>query len=798
MDCTANVDAIAGNIIEGGYACDAIKDECESGVCAALFNLEEATACGRCEKYIASFQSCDKSILETEHGLNCRGFLNVDGACAEKLCAIEEVFNTCEQCLYYGSTHPPTLVTTHEESSTYSYCKDVRKDVLRETVKKNDEVYCYDVQEVESECGLCGEEEVQIKCPDACGLTDEPTEFPNDEEPTLVPTANPTAIPTTKPTAMVTELTTGYCLWFRAQVLKGEEKNAPICGEVPDYDKYSFCGLCDDLAIQNKCPNVCGVKESTLAPTANPTADPTTKPTAMLTEMTTTDTCSELRTYVLEKEEKNAGVCWELPEYSNCGLCDDLDIRDKCPKACGVEEPTPVFPTDAPVAPTDAPVSPTDEPAKCGCASCTQEVLDRDANGYSCGSRIDWVVENEWQGLTSEIEACNLVAGIEYPSICGPCDPNTCNDAPTDAPVDPTGCWEPTPPKITSSQCYKMETEHLPETAIDILRQTEDLVKIAIALPDSDAMGLAVRDGLKTCDIVDGNSGEFEGECVEGIASFTIMVFKEEEFIKENCEACNYKDLEELEQTFCAYSVEIPCESIPVECGEPTASPTALTTTDSCSELRTYVLEKEEKNEGICWELPEYSNCGLCDDLDIRDRCPEACGVEEPTPAPSMSESNPPTSVPSEDHVCLEDIEVVHQDGVTGYPEGTANAPVKIIRQDKETVTVRVRQTFAETGIDHMFLRYKTSVFHETCEEHDNVDKSRDIEDGIEITISCMRSEPFALLKLMLVDDNGGLAQEGDNATIPQCCYPSHDEPAPTIIYTIGIWCETRCVDSIE
>ena len=50
---------------------------------------------------------------------------------------------------------------------------------------------------------------------------------------------------------------------------------------------------------------------------------------------------------------------------------------------------------------------------KCGCSTCTQEVLNVDAGGYSCGARIDWMVSSMEY---SEEDACNLVAGEEFPS----------------------------------------------------------------------------------------------------------------------------------------------------------------------------------------------------------------------------------------------------------------------------------------------------------------------------------------------------------------------------------------------
>ena len=82
-------------------------------------------------------------------------------------------------------------------------------------------------------------------------------------------------------------------------------------------------------------------------------------------------------------------------------------------------------PSNAPVTtittttPTIPPTRQSSSPSRCGCdSSCTQQVLDSLADGYSCGSRIDWVVSKV--GLT-ESDACKMV-GDEYPTICGACD----------------------------------------------------------------------------------------------------------------------------------------------------------------------------------------------------------------------------------------------------------------------------------------------------------------------------------------------------------------------------------------
>lgn len=84
-------------------------------------------------------------------------------------------------------------------------------------------------------------------------------------------------------------------------------------------------------------------------------------------------------------------------------------------------------------------------PAKCGCTSCNNDVLNSIADGFTCGSRINYVVNVL---SMSETDACSLVADEEYPDICGDCDPASCQpdptDPPTDAPSDPATTDPPT------------------------------------------------------------------------------------------------------------------------------------------------------------------------------------------------------------------------------------------------------------------------------------------------------------------------------------------------------------------
>jgi hypothetical protein len=98
--------------------------------------------------------------------------------------------------------------------------------------------------------------------------------------------------------------------------------------------------------------------------------------------------------------------------------------------------------------PTSAPsdfVSETTESAEhCGCVDCTEEIWSTLANGNTCGDRINYVARDTSKYPT-EIDACRLVAGVEFPTVCGPgCNPDRCDGrippfttAPTLAPHTP-------------------------------------------------------------------------------------------------------------------------------------------------------------------------------------------------------------------------------------------------------------------------------------------------------------------------------------------------------------------------
>jgi hypothetical protein len=85
-----------------------------------------------------------------------------------------------------------------------------------------------------------------------------------------------------------------------------------------------------------------------------------------------------------------------------------------CPETCNACDGTMNNPVTA-----DTPATAS---SRCGCPSCNDSVWNAVADGYTCGSRIEFV-----QATRGEQGACSLVGGSEFPSICGACNPDTCN-----------------------------------------------------------------------------------------------------------------------------------------------------------------------------------------------------------------------------------------------------------------------------------------------------------------------------------------------------------------------------------
>jgi hypothetical protein len=95
-------------------------------------------------------------------------------------------------------------------------------------------------------------------------------------------------------------------------------------------------------------------------------------------------------------------------------------------------------------APSNSIFKPNESAEHCGCLDCTAEIWSTLANGNSCGDRINYLAKDTSKYPT-EIDACRIVANVEFPTVCGPgCNPDRCDGritpfttAPTLAPHTP-------------------------------------------------------------------------------------------------------------------------------------------------------------------------------------------------------------------------------------------------------------------------------------------------------------------------------------------------------------------------
>eukprot|EP00536_Pseudo-nitzschia_multiseries_P015677 jgi/Psemu1/43402/gm1.43402_g len=94
----------------------------------------------------------------------------------------------------------------------------------------------------------------------------------------------------------------------------------------------------------------------------------------------------------------------------------------------------------------------------------------------------------------------------------------------------------------------------MPEGAIVINKQNGIIVDFTVRLLWKDATGIAVlfdgTDFESKCKVMDDvsfdSSYEFEGGCIEGMTSATIVVYMGKGFNADECEACNVDELQDM------------------------------------------------------------------------------------------------------------------------------------------------------------------------------------------------------------------------------------------------------------
>lgn len=125
-----------------------------------------------------------------------------------------------------------------------------------------------------------------------------------------------------------------------------------------------------------------------------------------------TESCAQrIMGLISEQQYSEDAACSQIAKtdfVSECGpICDSELCDGRAELAAKADEPRPMK-------------------LFCGCQSCTTDAWVSMAGEFSCGARISYVTD--FQGMT-EVEACRKVAGQEFTLECGPCDPDTCEEA---------------------------------------------------------------------------------------------------------------------------------------------------------------------------------------------------------------------------------------------------------------------------------------------------------------------------------------------------------------------------------
>lgn len=133
------------------------------------------------------------------------------------------------------------------------------------------------------------------------------------------------------------------------------------------------------------------------------------------------------------------GIPWGVCANGQC--VDSGNVPPAVPISSPHTDPVPAPIHNPTVNPTPAPVpAPTSPPVAnyCGCQTCTDQVWNRDADGYSCGDRMEWLQSPSAVavgGPFTEEEACRKISQEEYPEVCGLC---SCTGVSVPAPLLPT------------------------------------------------------------------------------------------------------------------------------------------------------------------------------------------------------------------------------------------------------------------------------------------------------------------------------------------------------------------------
>jgi hypothetical protein len=354
------------------------------------------------------------------------------------------------------------------------------------------------------------------------------------------------------------------------------------------------------------------------------------------------------------------------------------------------------------------------------------------------------------------------------------------------------------PPKIIDSVCMttggeEMELQPLPDDAITINNLMDDQVSITISQAWADIAGIAIEAGMDSCTIKEGltlgSTEDLMATCVEGYAGVTVVVYLDATFDPDKCDACNVDDLSEMggNSEFCAYRVEIPCDTMEVECGEPSAQPSGSfypSSVPTPSPSKSQEPTPAPTGTPTSSPTPSPTTSPTPSPTSSPTSSPTPSPTSSPTPSPTeKTPTDPPSGAPTQ---CPpSDAILIATEGETSYPD----LPITITYQNTTHVEFYVENTFTQT-VSSVYTQYHSGSFGETeCLSADNVD---DVV-PIEFVAQCMRHTKISIVNIWITDCEitNTILGGPDNAEIPECCYPG--ETCKTVQYTFKLPCESPC-----
>jgi len=303
-------------------------------------------------------------------------------------------------------------------------------------------------------------------------------QYISDEFPTIC-TCACGATPTTAPVSMPTPVPTDF-----------PTKNPTVSPTFEPTKSPTFSPTFDPTKTPTFSPTLVPSKKPTPAPVAAPVPVPTyssyrcgceTCTEAVWSTFAGGFTCGARISFLRDSDEEtliNVGVTTgPFDESQACRYVTD-EYPDICTCACDSTTPAPTkTPTLRPTRqPTSVPTSPSR--FHCGCNECTDEVWDVVADGFTCGSRIQWLQSSEssiFGGPFDEVTSCRKVSE-EFPEACGWfCNPGTCSTLIPTRNLAPSPLPLPTSPPISVPAGQCIDSEGYEDTATSVFVTCQQL-----------------------------------------------------------------------------------------------------------------------------------------------------------------------------------------------------------------------------------------------------------------------------------------------------------------------------------